>query len=134
MNRSIFVDTSGFLCLHDETELRNDRAIELVTTAARLDTTNYVLAEFIPLSESRKHDRKEAITFLNDFLLIPRIVLVWIDRKLHSSGMELLESRLDKTYSLCDAVSFLVMREHGLTDALTTDKHFEQEGFTRLLN
>jgi predicted nucleic acid-binding protein len=41
--------------------------------------------------------------------------------------------RLDKDYSLCDAVSFLLMRARGLTDALTTDKHFEQEGFRRLL-
>ena len=39
----------------------------------------------------------------------------------------------DKTYSLCDAVSFLLMRERGITEALTTDRHFEQEGFVRLL-
>jgi hypothetical protein len=39
----------------------------------------------------------------------------------------------DKSYSLCDAVSFVLMRRHGLTEALTTDHHFEQEGFARLL-
>ncbi|HAH56357.1 MAG TPA: hypothetical protein DCM02_14015 [Flavobacterium sp.] len=38
-----------------------------------------------------------------------------------------------KTYSLCDSVSFIVMREQGITEALTTDRHFEQEGFNRLL-
>jgi predicted nucleic acid-binding protein len=48
--------------------------------------------------------------------------------------MALLRRQLDKTYSLCDAVSFLVMREKGLTDALTTDRHFEQAGFRRLLS
>ncbi len=47
--------------------------------------------------------------------------------------MEILRGRLDKTYSLCDAASFVVMREYGLTEALTTDKHFTQEGFVRLL-
>jgi len=41
--------------------------------------------------------------------------------------------RLDKTYSLCDAVSFVLMRQYGYTEALTTDHHFEQEGFHRLL-
>lgn len=40
---------------------------------------------------------------------------------------------MDKNYSLCDAVSFILMRERGFTDALTTDKHFEQEGLVRLL-
>jgi predicted nucleic acid-binding protein len=44
-----------------------------------------------------------------------------------------LEERPDKDYSLCDAVSFVLMRKYNLTDALTTDKHFDQEGFTRLL-
>jgi predicted nucleic acid-binding protein len=47
--------------------------------------------------------------------------------------MDLLNARMDKDYSLCDAVSFLVMRERGITAALTTDHHFEQEGFVRLL-
>jgi len=38
-----------------------------------------------------------------------------------------------KTYSLCDAVSFILMSERRMTNALTTDKHFEQENFVRLL-
>lgn len=47
--------------------------------------------------------------------------------------MFLLESRLDKTWSLCDAVSFVVMQTHDVKDALTTDRHFEQAGLVRLL-
>ena len=47
--------------------------------------------------------------------------------------MDLLHKRLDKSYSLCDAVSFVLMRERRILEALTTDKHFVQEGFTRLL-
>jgi len=52
----------------------------------------------------------------------------------HELAMALLEERLDKNYSLCDAVSFIVMKEYGIIEALTTDKHFQQEGFSRLLN
>jgi len=132
-SKSIFVDTSGLLCLHDVTEKRHDDAIGLVTSARRLFTTNYVLTEFVPLSEVRGHDRNEALTFLIDFLLVPRLELIWIEPNSHNAAMQLLQDRLDKTYSLCDAVSFVVMREQGLTDALTTDRHFEQEGFVRLL-
>jgi uncharacterized protein len=52
---------------------------------------------------------------------------------LHQEAMDLLLARQDKTYSLCDAVSFVLMRRRGIGDALTTDRHFEQEGFVRLL-
>jgi predicted nucleic acid-binding protein len=52
---------------------------------------------------------------------------------LYVGALSLLRQRMDKSYSLCDAVSFLLMRERGITDPLTTDRHFEQEGFVRLL-
>jgi predicted nucleic acid-binding protein len=68
-----------------------------------------------------------------DLLDSPEIDIHWVDQHLHREALALLFARLDKTYSLCDAVSFIVMRRHGLTDALTTDHHFEQEGFRRLL-
>ena len=57
----------------------------------------------------------------------------WVDETLHRDALALLGARPDKDYSLCDAVSFLLMRDHDISDALTTDKHFEQEGFVRLL-
>ena len=64
---------------------------------------------------------------------LPRLELIWIDGDSHNQVMNLLSDRLDKTYSLCDAVSFIIMRERGLNEVLTTDKHFEQEGFIKLL-
>ena len=63
----------------------------------------------------------------------PEVKIVWVDQQLHRDGIDLLLARPDKKYSLCDAVSFVLMRRAGLAEALTTDKHFEQEGFTRLL-
>ncbi|HEX8285139.1 MAG TPA: hypothetical protein VF588_17395 [Pyrinomonadaceae bacterium] len=47
--------------------------------------------------------------------------------------MNILRSRPDKGWSLCDAVSMILMQRRGLADALTTDHHFEQAGFRRLL-
>jgi len=133
MNDRLFLDTSGLLCIHDEKDFRNARAIEIFTGAKLLLTTNYVLAEFVPLSYSRGKHRRETLSFINDFLEVPRLELIWVDAALHNQAMELLTNRLDKNYSLCDAASFILMRERKVIEALTTDKHFEQEGFVKLL-
>jgi predicted nucleic acid-binding protein len=53
--------------------------------------------------------------------------------KLFSAGLELFRSRRDKEWSLTDCMSFVVMRERGITDALTNHHHFEQAGFRILL-
>ncbi len=48
-------------------------------------------------------------------------------------GIKLFDARPDKEWSLTDCISFEVMAELGLTDALTADHHFEQAGFRALL-
>ena len=47
-------------------------------------------------------------------------------------GLELYRARPDKGYSLTDCISMQTMRREGLTDVLTNDRHFEQEGFRAL--
>jgi len=73
------------------------------------------------------------LLFVAGVLENPAIEVAWVDEALHRAAMIFLLARLDKGYSLCDAVSFLIMREQGITEALTTDHHFEQEGFQLLL-
>ena len=50
------------------------------------------------------------------------------------AGLELYTDRLDKEYSLTDCISMQVMHQLGITDILTKDRHFVQEGFTLLFN
>jgi predicted nucleic acid-binding protein len=96
-------------------------------------THSYVLAEFVALAQARRLPRMVALTFVSDLVENPDIDMVWVDKALHHAAMSLLMARPDKTYSLCDAVSFVLMRQRHVTEALTTDHHFEQEGFQRLL-
>ena len=92
-----------------------------------------MLAELIALCNARGIDRRIAIEFVGELANDPYVTVAWVEQDIHRSAMELLKARPDKVYSLCDAVSFVLMRRHGMSEALATDKHFEQEGFMRLL-
>lgn len=129
----MLLDTSGLACLHNESEPFHAEAVGFFAAARFRVTHSYVLAEYLPLALSRRLSRATALAFLARAGTDPEVAVVWVDQELHRRGVELLVARPDKGYSLCDAVSFVLMRDYRQTDALTTDKHFEQEGFRRLL-
>ncbi|MBX3287871.1 MAG: type II toxin-antitoxin system VapC family toxin [Acidobacteria bacterium] len=129
----MLIDTSGWICLLDKDEPRHKEGVSYYHSTHSRITTNYILAELVPLANTRGVSRNKTCEFIRKIEKDKSIRLVWVDDGLHEQGMKLLEARLDKTYSLCDAVSFIVMREYNLTEALTTDRHFKQEGFVRLL-
>jgi hypothetical protein len=63
----------------------------------------------------------------------PTVTIVPPSEGLFERGLELFRKRPDKEWSLTDCISFVVMRQHGIPDALTGDHHFEQAGFRILL-
>jgi predicted nucleic acid-binding protein len=129
----MLLDTSGLLCLHFSTEpLHTQACVEYQKATVRL-THSYIIAEYVALANARRFSRSSVLNFIVDLLSSPDIETVWVDEPIHRAAVELLIVRQDKTYSLCDAVSFILMRQRGITGALTTDRHFEQEGFVRLL-
>ena len=129
----MLLDTSGLFCCHHAPELQHDKAEGFFKNAPFKLTHSYVLAEFLPLCRARGLDVPKALVFMEDLLDNPLVEVVWVHKELHRSAVAFLRNREDKSYSLCDAVSFVLMRAHNITEALTTDRHFEQEGFTRLL-
>lgn len=129
----MLLDTSGILCLHHKSELFHTRVRILYKQAPIRLTHSYVLAEFVALVTARRFPRAPALTYVSDLLENPNIETVWVDESLHRRAVALLLARPDKTYSLCDAVSFLLMRQRNITEALTTDRHFEQKGLRSLL-
>lgn len=129
----MFLDTSGLMCLLDKRDHRHAEATSLYRTARVRLTSSYVLAEYVALAHVCGMSRQQTLDFSAEVLDDKNVEIVWVDEPLHRRAVELLQARRDKTYSLCDAVSFVLMRERGIHEALTTDKHFEQEGFVRLL-
>ncbi|MDY6803818.1 MAG: hypothetical protein SXA11_08435 [Cyanobacteriota bacterium] len=61
------------------------------------------------------------------------VEVVYQSYDLFNAGLQLYEQRLDKGYSMVDCISMVVMRYRSLTEVLTHDQHFKQEGFTILL-
>src|SRR5262249_43940015 len=129
----MLLDTSGLLWLHHRAEPFHQEACQTYRAARVRLTHGYVLAEFVALAQARRLPRPEVLDFVVDLVANPDIETVWVTEALHHEAMGLLQARPDKTYSLCDAISFILMRERGLHEALTTDRHFEQEGIRKLL-
>ena len=129
----MLLDTSGLLCYVDASEQRHRDAVEFYDSARIRVTHNYVIAEFVALAQARGYPRELALTFSSVLISDPEIEVVWVDPSLHREALALLRSQLDKSYSLCDAVSFVVMKRQKMTDAFSTDHHFAQAGFQALL-
>jgi uncharacterized protein len=128
-----FADTFYFLALLDSREERHSQAVQFPSDPQlRIVTTEWVLAEF---GDAYCHpkDRPDFVSLYRAMLNHPRIKIVPADAQLFQRGVDFFEQRADKEWSLTDCLSFLMMRDEGITQALTGDKHFEQAGFTALL-
>ena len=99
----------------------------------RLITTRAVVLE-IGNALAKLRYRSAAVQLLRALEEDPNVEIVPLSEELYKRGLQLYRERLDKEWSLTDCISITVMQERGLTEALTTDKHFQQAGFEVLLD
>jgi predicted nucleic acid-binding protein len=134
--KAVFLDTAYAVALISRQDQWHLRALhwldQLEAHAAQFVTTQAVLLE-IGSSLSRLKYRPKAIELLAAYQADPRFDIYSITPELYEIGFELFGSRLDKEWSLVDCISFVVMKECGISDALTADEHFTQAGFRALL-
>ena len=134
----IFVDTAGWGNLVDTLQEFHAETKAIYLNAkqngSRLVTTNYVIAELVALlSSPLRIPRAKSIKFIGSIKSSPLVDIIHINEDLDAKSWELLKNRADKNWSLVDCSSFVVMQENKIVEALTTDHHFEQAGFVRLL-
>ena len=99
-----------------------------------LVTTEEVLTEVLnAFCEAGRVLRQEAVNLVRDLHADPAVTIHPQSNQTFLSGLALYQARPDKEYSLTDCVSMEVMRQEGITEILTHDNHFTQEGFTILL-
>jgi predicted nucleic acid-binding protein len=134
----LFADTSALGSLADPTQPFHSLAASLYRAARnqnrKVVTTNYVLAELVArLTSPLRFARASIIAFIDDLKTSPYIEVAHVDALLDNEAWQLLKSRQDKDWSLVDCASFAIMTRRRISEALTTDHHFEQAGFVRLL-
>ena len=130
---TVFADTFYFLALLDSQEQSHARSVEASRNPEfSFITTEWILTEFGD-AYCHPHDRADFISFYRSIINHPRFKIIAADTQLFGRGVRLFEQRPDKEWSLTDCLSFVVMQERDLAQALTGDKHFEQAGFIALL-
>ena len=132
--KPIFADTVYFFALLNPRDRLFQRATRLSAESARpLVTTAWILAE-VADGLCYRTTRLAVVRLCRVLESAADVEIVPPSPELFSRGLELYGSRPDKDWSLTDCISFVVMEERGLTDALTSDHHFEQAGFDALLD
>ena len=133
----VFLDSSFAIALSNPRDALHATARSLVTQLRtpgfRVVTTRAVIVE-IGNALSRSRYREAAVTLITNFELDPDIEIVPLSEELFERAFSLFRDRSDKGWGLTDCVSFVVMRERGIGDALSADHHFRQAGFRTLLS
>ncbi|MFV9691027.1 MAG: type II toxin-antitoxin system VapC family toxin [Desulfobacteria bacterium] len=130
--RKLFLDTGYLIALEAADDQHHKVALahweDLSKTLPPLLTTSYVFDEVVTFFNSRNRHAK-AVEIGKLLLESPSIKLIHIDQGLFRGAWRYFVQYTDKSYSLTDCASFLVMKRLRIQTALTFDKHFAQAGF-----
>ena len=127
-----FADTHYFIATLNAADAHHQRAVEIAQgPRPGLLTTQWILSELGDGLASRV-TRQRFLAIVDALATSPDMEIVPADPVSFQQGLDLYRSRPDKDWSLTDCISFFVMKQRGLTEALTADHHFEQAGFVPL--
>ena len=129
----VFADSFYFLALLNEKDAAHQSALAFALGVGRpYVTTHWILTE---VADACAHPskREHFLELLKHLQNAADTTIVGEKLGLFDQAVSLYSERRDKHWSLTDCISFVVMQERGLTDALTGDHHFEQAGFKALL-
>jgi len=131
-----FADTSGWLALVIKFDFLHEQAVKVYQNLLS-DGYNFVTHDGILLeignSLSSVKARSIALRLKESIETSNRIESISLSPELVEAGWKLYVERADKDWGIIDCISFVVMQKHGIAEALTADRHFEQAGFDKLL-
>jgi predicted nucleic acid-binding protein len=135
--KKVFADSSYWIAIvkpKDQWSGAADQAHKNLGSDVILVTTDEVLIEFLTaLSSGGPFLRRIAVKMVRAILGNANVRVVQQTREGFLKGVTRYESREDKEYSLTDCISMNVMESNAMSEVLTNDHHFEQEGFKVLI-
>jgi uncharacterized protein len=134
--RTVFADTSYWIALISRVDNLHQRAVAVSAQLGQFQTitSDMVLAEVLNFFASRGSQlRGAAIHMTNIITTGANMEVVPQTRQLFRRAYVLYQKRQDKTWSLTDCASFVIMDQKQIVEALTHDHHFEQVGYKALL-
>jgi uncharacterized protein len=138
--RDLFIDTSGWAAHLVNTEPLHTRVETLMKEAVakrrKFVTSNYIIHELVALlTSSRFHlPRPKLIETINNIKRDGLVEIVKVEQAIDDRAWALLEAHPMQRWSLVDASSIILMKEFGMTEVLSTDKCFPEEGLIKLLD
>ncbi|HXH69582.1 MAG TPA: PIN domain-containing protein [Pyrinomonadaceae bacterium] len=135
-NDALFLDTAYIFALFNTRDQWHEQALKwqrkIVLENLPVLTTEFVLVEIGNGLSSIKF-RGSAANIIQTLQENAFVKIIPTSSELFVQAFNLYEQRQDKSWGLTDCISFVVMRENEITEALTTDDHFRQAGFKALL-
>lgn len=128
---AVFADTFFYLALLDKTDLAHRESLEKSKTAGIIVTTEFILLE-LGNACARAEDHADFLALVAGMRASQRVKIIPLSSELFNAGLDRMHERPDKDWSLIDCISFVVMENEGINDALTADQHFNQAGFKAL--
>ena len=132
----VFLDTSYAIALSASNDEHHQRAVKLAeqleADGTQLITTRAIILE-IGNTLARARYRNAAVELLDALEHDPKVEIIPASEELCARAFQLYRNRLDKEWGLIDCISFIIMTERNISEALTTDDHFRQAGFRALL-
>ena len=130
---TVFADTYYYLAFVNERDAGHQRAVEFSRSyEGHTLTTEWVLTE-VADALSAPDQRSVFLELMANLHSDPGLLIVAASHELFERGIVLFAERPDKSWSLTDCISFVVMGDHDIRQALTADHHFEQAGYISLL-
>jgi predicted nucleic acid-binding protein len=132
---AVYADTAFYVALVNRDDaLHAAASVWAVSNARAVVTTEFVLLEVANFFKRPGRDRETFAAFVEMLQADPSTSIIPVNPAHFRAGLDLFAARPDKEWSLTDCISFVVMQEHDLREALTADRHFAQAGFAALLN